>query len=276
MPVNFNTQLPTGFPTPPNPTLNQYAFPNDLTTGNSGSGAKGSGNRNYYTQINFVNYKQGLNNTQAVVPGGGILLPIPKQLNDQTVMVWQPLSMTETAAQAMSQVNPLATAALGSVFGPAGATVGGLAGALVSGAGGVIQGINAVSPLTGAAVNPYLYMLFKQPDFKEFQFRWTLAPNTPEETNTLATIIKFFKFHMLPEISGLLMYYPSIALVKLFPDDKFTFKLRPCAITNVIVDYTAGGGPSFFRDTGAPTVVNLTVVMKEIQIWDKNSFNSIG
>ena len=72
------------------------------------------------------------------------------------------------------------------------------------------------------------------------------------------------------------MYYPSIALVKLFPDDKFTFKLRPCAITNVIVDYTAGGGPSFFRDTGAPTVVNLTVVMKEIQIWDKNSFNSIG
>ena len=84
MPVNFNTQLPTGFPTPPNPTLNQYAFPNDLTTGNSGSGAKGSGNRNYYTQINFVSYRQGLNNTQAVVPGGGILLPIPKQLNDQT------------------------------------------------------------------------------------------------------------------------------------------------------------------------------------------------
>ena len=275
MPVNFNTQLPTGFPTPPNPTLNQYAFPNDLTTGNSGSGAKGSGNRNYYTQINFVSYRQGLNNTQAVVPGGGILLPIPKQLNDQTVMVWSPISLTETAA---AVAGAAAGAAIGSVAGPVGGIAGALAGAFTGSqlAGGVVQGINTVSPLTGGAVNPFLYMLFKQPDFKEFQFRWTLAPNTPEETNTLATIIKFFKFHMLPEISGLLMYYPSIALVKLFPDDKFTFKLRPCAITNVIVDYTAGGGPSFFRDTGAPTVVNLTVVMKEIQIWDKNSFNSIG
>ena len=275
MPVNFNTQLPTGFPTPPNPTLNQYAFPNDLTTGNSGSGAKGSGNRNYYTQINFVSYRQGLNNTQAVVPGGGILLPIPKQLNDQTVMVWSPISLTETAA---AVAGAAAGAAIGSVAGPVGGIAGALAGAFTGSqlAGGVVQGINTVSPLTGGTVNPFLYMLFKQPDFKEFQFRWTLAPNTPEETNTLATIIKFFKFHMLPEISGLLMYYPSIALVKLFPDDKFTFKLRPCAITNVIVDYTAGGGPSFFRDTGAPTVVNLTVVMKEIQIWDKNSFNSIG
>ena len=275
MPVNFNTQLPTGFPTPPNPTLNQYAFPNDLTTGNSGSGAKGSGNRNYYTQINFVSYKQGLNNTQAVVPVGGILLPIPKQLNDQTVMVWSPISLTETAA---AVAGAAAGAAIGSVAGPVGGIAGALAGAFTGSqlAGGVVQGINTVSPLTGGTVNPFLYMLFKQPDFKEFQFRWTLAPNTPEETNTLATIIKFFKFHMLPEISGLLMYYPSIALVKLFPDDKFTFKLRPCAITNVIVDYTAGGGPSFFRDTGAPTVVNLTVVMKEIQIWDKNSFNSIG
>ena len=119
-------------------------------------------------------------------------------------------------------------------------------------------------------------MLFKQPDFKEFQFRWTLAPNTPAESDTLVNVIRFLKFNMLPELGTFLMTYPNIALVKLFPDDKFTFKLRPCAITNVIVDYTAGGGPSFFRDTGAPTVVNLTVVMKEIQIWDKNSFNSIG
>ena len=75
MPVNFNTQLPTGFPTPPNPTLNQYAFPNDLTTGNSGSGAKGSG-KSYWAG----NYMRKFNK---LFPKSPIYLLSNKKLKDE-------------------------------------------------------------------------------------------------------------------------------------------------------------------------------------------------
>ena len=50
-----------------------------------------------------------------------------------------------------------------------------------------------------------------------------------------------------------------------FKPSGYLFKLKPCAIIAVQVDYTGAGQPSFFK-SGAPTIVNLTLQLKEYQL----------
>ena len=88
-----------------------------------------------------------------------------------------------------------------------------------------------------------------------------------ETSNTLLDIIKECKKAALPSIGSAwgLQKYPKIALVSLKPE-KYLFKLKPCAIISVQVDYNGSGTPSFFKN-GAPTIINLTMQLKEIQLW---------
>jgi hypothetical protein len=76
---------------------------------------------------------------------------------------------------------------------------------------------------------------------------------------------------MLPTNMGLVYGYPSIALIKLYPSEVFTFAFKPCAVLAVQTDFTGAGTPSYFKN-GAPTVVNLTVQLKEIDLWTKNNY----
>lgn len=269
----FNSTLPSQFPAPPQTKLNNFAFPNDLV----------QNNRNFYMQIQFVEYSFGYAYSDAVfTPVGGVVLPIPAQLNDQTVMTWEAVSLTEKAASMAQSAGGTLGAIVGGIAGaikrsPAlaffGSQLGSQIGNFVGGAvGGITSGVNNTGPLTGYAVNPFLFMMFKSPNFKEFTFTWRLAPNTEQESKTLANIISYFKFHMLPTKAGPLLKYPSLAICRLFPDDTFTFRMRPCAVLAVNVNFTGGGQPSFFKVNGAPTVVELTVQLKEISLWDKSSY----
>lgn len=243
----FTNTLPSNFPQKKvtrSPRL--VSFPEDLII---------DGKRDYYTQIEFVDYGRvtsnlisniaGGNPAPPMQPTGGFYLPIPRKLDDQNIVTWEPNSAME---QGLSLQN----------FIPAAADVAGRM-------GGAAFGIT---------LNPFLYMTFKSPTFKQFSFTWTLAPSNQNESNVLKNIIDEFKYHMLPNVGGLggvLMGYPSIALIRFYPKKEFLFTVRPCAIEAVSVDYTAAGGPSFFK-SGAPTVVNLSVRFKEIEIWTKNNY----
>jgi hypothetical protein len=127
---------------------------------------------------------------------------------------------------------------------------------------------------TGNAVNPFQFMMFKRPGFKEHTLQWSLAPNTQQESDTLKKIINRCKKAALPSPSGGfapgLVKYPEIAMVS-FKPDKYLYKLKPCAIISVQVDYTGAGMPSFFK-SGAPTIVNLTLQLKELQLWSQDNY----
>lgn len=56
-----------------------------------------------------------------------------------------------------------------------------------------------------------------------------------------------------------------------FKPDKYLFKFQPCAIISVAIDHTAGGTPSFFKN-GAPTVVGLSLKLKEIALWTQDNY----
>lgn len=236
--------LTQNFPQPPGRfNRNQQSFPEDLV----------QSNRGFYTNISLVDYNYSLvsSGLGAISYGGGFKLPIPRRLSDNEVILWEEWSATAdvggTAINAMQQ-------SMSSNWGNA----------LVS---GLQLGYKGAQIYKGETINPFMFMMYKRPSFKEFTLSWTLAPNTENESNTLLDIIKQCKKAALPSAGSLsgLQKYPKIALVS-FKPEKYLFKLKPCAIISVQADYTGSGTPSFFK-SGAPTIVNLTMQLKEIQLW---------
>jgi hypothetical protein len=241
-------QVNSNIPLPPSTRSQNFSFPGDLVTGG----------RNFYTSLYFMDYlsTQLLGGLMSSLqgsyrPSGSVILPVPKKLNDVQSVIWDQISVTSLAAGAVA----------GSASGGLSAVMGAL-----SSAG------SAIGPQVGGAVNPLLYMTFKSPTFKEHTLTWTLTPSNQNESNTLRDIINYIKFNMLPKkaLMGLMYQYPSIVFVSL-SNSSYTFKFQPCAVTSVQVDYTGAGGPSFFRN-GAPTNVNLTIQLKEIELWTKDNY----
>jgi len=202
--------------------------------------------------LTFVSYsaQQQLTATPLAIPeGGGIRLPIPRKLNDVQTVVWSSGSIYSDAAGVLSTLaGKTATTAFNTAK----------------------MGVSAAS---GYSVNPLLFMTFQKPNYKEHSLSWSFTPNTEQESNTLVDIINYLKFNSLPKqvLGGGIYEYPNILFVRLFPKDEFTMKFRPCAVNGVSVDYNGAGVPSFFKN-GAPTVVNLTLQLTEIQLWDQTNY----
>ena len=120
-------------------------------------------------------------------------------------------------------------------------------------------------------------MLFKSGQFKEHTLSWTFTPHSEAESTNLVDIIQYFKFNMLPSYNGftggLLLNYPNIAIPRLYPNNFFTYRFKPCAVASLNVDYSGAGQPSFFEN-GAPTVINLTMHLKEIELWMQEDFGA--
>lgn len=234
------------FPQPPQRGFSNDSFPADLV----------SGDRKFYTSISFAKFTgYSLSGGLSLNFGGNIKLPIPRKLNDNEVMLWEEWSLTNDVKSGAVNV---AQRYLGST------------------AGSITSALSNLSEkqgsFTGTTINPYMFMMFKRPSFKEFTLQWSLAPNSQRESDSLDQIIKKCKRAALPTISGVTMEYPDIANIKLYAgqaNDKYLFKFKPCAIISVQVDYTGSGMPSFFK-SGAPTIVNLTLQLKEIELWSKN------
>ena len=235
-------------PTKPTAGIRNYSYPGDLI----------ADGRLFYTQIQLIKYNPDIGTSSgARTPQGGIILPIPKKINESQTLNWEAVSATSTLIGAVTS------------------TFGQQTGYKVAAqAQMVAAAATMVGAETGIAMNPFLWMLFRSPNFKEHTFSWTFTPSNAQETETIRSIIRELKFNSLPKLdpTKLLYRYPMIALIKFMPNDFFTFKLKPCAIAAVQVDYSGGGVPSFFKD-GAPTVINLTLSLKEIEIWTQDNYD---
>jgi hypothetical protein len=176
---------------------------------------------------------------------GDIILPIPKKINDNFTFSWNDQSVLEKVAK----LDPTGRVAFGT------------------------SAIATSSFMTGVTINPFLFMFFQRPNFKEFVLQWTLTPNTPKESETVNKIVDSLQKASLPTKTGFgfLLKYPHVLEIKLYPQefgDQMMFKM--CAITSVQVDYTGAGSPSFFKGTNLPTVMTLSLSLKEIELWDSS------
>ena len=191
--------------------------------------------------------------------------------------------VVQLAAGAGAITGAIGGGAIGGLYGAltsASRAAGAAAGAASGSAAGsqigsiVDQAFPQVLQINGVAQNPFMTVLFKQPEYKTHQFSWTLTPRNAKESDVVRDIVQTLKSNMLPAFTpgsaGVLMTYPNIAEINLFPSDKFLYKFKPCALTKFSVNYAGGGGqPSFFKGTKAPTVVEIATEWQEIEYWMK-------
>jgi hypothetical protein len=115
-----------------------------------------------------MDYNFDLQTLTAGGAGGGaaIKLPMPRRLNDAENIIWEEWSGKDVIIGGAQSLASLA----------------GIPASLVSGITTVTEG---ASIATGRALNPFQYMMFKRPQFKEHTLSWTLTPNSPRESDTL-------------------------------------------------------------------------------------------
>lgn len=217
--------------------------------------------RNFYTEINFLDYAGGLlgggltigqagynlnlgSGLVSVSNLGSIKLPLPRKINDNLVLNWGEISAT--SALTFGRADKISSSAQ----------------------------YQLGSALSGYAINPNLFVYFQRPNFREFSLQWALAPRNEKESQTIKEIANLCRNAASPEWGTLLLGYPLIASIKLFPGDKNAIgdilKFKPCVITSISVDQTPNG-PSVF-ESGAPTLVTLTMNIKEIKMWYRGEF----
>lgn len=135
---------------------------------------------------------------------------------------------------------------------------------------------------TGRIVNPHMALLFKGPSFREFQFEFHFMAKNKEESDAIKNIIYQFKYAAHPSVNNdaaidRYLNFPENFTIEFFsPKDEYLFKITPCALTNMEVDYAGSGVPSFFTNTGAPVDVRMSLQFKELAIVTKQSIQEKG
>jgi len=143
----------------------------------------------------------------------------------------------------------------------------------------------ALLGLAGVTQNPWLTVMFDAPQYKKHALSWTLLPSNEMESLAIAQMITTFKFNMLPDSSGALggslLTYPNIVQVTVNNAQGafWNYIFKPAVIETFSVNYAPTGQPSMFGKTKAPTAVQLSLNLQEIEFFlqrDYGAPNSAG
>lgn len=130
-------------------------------------------------------------------------------------------------------------------------------------------------------INPQETLSFTGVDLRNFSFTWDLFPSNKNDTESLNKIIRFLKMKSLPAVEGVdgsstlaraFLKYPSIVELNLLgvQEDHF-MRFKRCMISNVTVDYGAGGMPEIIKG-GVPAAVSLTISFSEIVMQTQDDY----
>ena len=228
----------------------------------------------YCMSIRFVKYeKRAISNRKDIITQGSIYLPIPNQLNDTTSLSYN------NQAELGSMIGSFSEALTGTQNRGGTIAEGGLVEGMQRALGAAPGGekiLNAVSAVSGLAINPFLTVVFKSPTFKTHSFSWKFMPKNQAESDSLTRIVQTIKYHMLPGLltsSGVIFEYPEMVLLKIYPTEKHLYNFKPCIIKSMNVNFAPSGGPSFFRSVpGAPTGIEVKIELQEIEYFTKLDF----
>lgn len=146
----------------------------------------------------------------------------------------------------------------------------------LTGIGGAIGA--AAKTAFQVSTNPYPVMIYQGTGFKSFAFSWVFYPESKEETETIRTIVGYFRREMLPErleTNKTILANPAVFEIVVSPD-KYTKKFKRSVLTSVDVNYTPSG-PAFVKSSdtdAAPAAVALSLNFQEIEIWLANDFDN--
>jgi hypothetical protein len=141
-----------------------------------------------------------------------------------------------------------------------------------------------VRAATGVALNPIIEVLYSRPQLRKFQFDFTFAPSSKEETESVKKIIKEFRRHQAPEyaVGGLFFLSPSEFDIEFlmnvgngFTINKNIPRISSCVLETLNVNYVPQGQFTTFYD-GMPVSIQLRLSFMEVDIVTRESIDKFG
>lgn len=146
-------------------------------------------------------------------------------------------------------------------------------------AGYVIGNTSIATRSTGVVINPNMELLFQGPRLRTFNFTFQFAPRFRAEAEMVRKIVKSFKMFSAPEIDktgAIFLRTPKIfQLDYIYNGDggdtasgqthPYLNKIKPCALTQVNVNYTPGGKYMTYADGGSMVQTTMTLSFNELE-----------
>lgn len=203
-----------------------------------------------------------------------VALHIPNQLSTRYSMNWEEegvagFAMGLVAAEGTEALIKAAQAKNFSNLAPGSSIAAAVAAATLA-----IPGTQGISKLTGLAANPRKEQIFKNVDFRTFQFAYEFFPRDETEAQNVLNIIKQFKLHMHPEFkdaNSFLYVYPSEFDIFYYHGTEENMNLNrhtSCVLTELNVNYSPQGQFTTFAN-GMPTQINIQMTFKELSLLTK-------
>lgn len=132
----------------------------------------------------------------------------------------------------------------------------------------------------GAITNKNLELLFNKPSLRPFAFNFRLSPRSPEESQRVKKIIRFFKQGMSPQKSqsNLFLKSPHTFKIEYLHKGelhKYLNIIKECALLDFTVDYTPETNYATFVD-GAMVSYIITMKFSELEPIYNEDYNDIS
>ena len=161
-------------------------------------------------------------------------------------------------------------------------TLGMEAGAQKAGVGG------AGTALTGTVLNPRLEKLFKQKEFRSFNFSWEFYPKNKNEVEQVREIVEAFRYHAHPAMFDagdkeqkvqIQLRVPAEFEIRFlstnpdpnasgFVENEYIPRIGRCALTSISIDYTPNSIYSSFMDN-SPTAITMSLQFSEMGLMTR-------
>jgi hypothetical protein len=244
----------------------------------------------YFMSFQFVRYKRDNPSKNAKRnPTDSFYLPIPDNLKENTNLQYNhnPLgTIAGGVEQGLRQGSEVIPSPAEAAFGTSqyGGNLLGAAASLITrgriqaitGAAAIAaanEGVRRSIQLTaGMVLNPFSAVTFDNVNFRTHSFQWKLAPTSQSESDILYDIKRLVNKRILPFRNTITFDYPDLVMVKIHPSDVYLYSFKPCFITNFSVDFAPSQVPAFYRGTGAPVEVVMSMNLIETEIWTSQDF----
>ena len=208
-----------------------------------------------------------------------IALHMPTPLIFNHMNIYEEVSLTAFATQALKIGVAGATAALSPVIGALAPSLSAAANALGSigrGAANILSAAGTVAKIKATPINPRIEILFAHTAQRVFDFELLMAPRNQKESEDAKKIIDTLRYHAAPEMDAI------IGIPLLIPPAEFdiTFfhggaenttipRINTCVMERIEVDYSSTGGIYATFSNGHPVTIRVSMRFREIEIPHK-------
>ena len=242
-------------------------------------------------------------------------LPMPMQLGDRNSVAWSKGDMNSIAALVGSFAeelvkNPDNSVDIAQYLGNIGRAINRtMQSSQAAGMGGLVQvgkaalvnvmvnmipgtgnfGFNEALARQGVVINPNTEFLFRGPQLRNFAFAYTFVARNEKEGQHIKEIIRNFKIRMAPKktltafgsgnnVGGGFLQAPDIFQIEYMKGEgshPYLNKFKLCALTDLQVNYSTGGGYMSYED-GTPVVITMAMSFTELTpIYAEDYFTKV-